>query len=253
MSSLATNYKVNNGNYSNKDLSDIFVPLANCDFGTLRINQEIAFRGLTVGNAYININNGLDASNNVICSFTIDPSGNLDPSGNQLGNIVSVGVDRGYASFIQFTEPGIYVLQISLQGLSGYNPENGYNLTTYMRFSNSVNENPATAPTLNILSASHNGNSASDDNTTTSNNNNNLLYMYNSSGDGYPVFRAYTLFNGSGQCFYNLTTLSITLKLEENDFTNGICKIYPQWAGDITVIDNPWIFEGNWKVTKLYG
>jgi hypothetical protein len=255
MSLLATNYKIITG----EDLAELFVPLANYDSGTFNINLGLAFKGLNSN--YWNMNNGVDPSDNNItfCSFTIDPSENptRDPSGNSVGNIVSVGVDDRYASFIQFTEPGTYTFELSLQGIRGYNPEDPYYLTTYIRFfNNSKDESASSSPTLNILSASYNGNSAKDDVTTTSANDNNLTYMYNNnSSNGYPVFRAFTLFNGSGQCFYNLTTLSITFKLTESDFssTNITYKIYPQWTGDITVYNNPWIFEGNWKVTKNYG
>lgn len=280
---MTTNYKVNTES-GKKDLADIFNPIQNYIDGSY-VAVIPQFYG--IGEAYDFLGYGGDASSN---SFTvINNYLQEDVSTNIIVNVPTHQNSSLYTnlSYLQFNNPGMYKLDLSMKYTSGgYETTNAATLTNVLRLFQSNNPEDQSSNMLTVVrvptfgakiiyNLSFSGNSSS---TTTSNAtssaNDNLSYMFGDVGidnngtpsyhQGYPVFRPVTTFYGtsggtpSRPC-KNMYNLSVTFKLTQEDIDaaiegQGAYRIFPQIQGSLNRSDNQNTFriEGNWRVTKLF-
>ncbi len=258
--SVNTGYIVDNENYVNKDLSTIFQPINNYDYGTYKIYSNI-FSGLNTSTPYFGFTYKQQLNYIAEQSFTIyTPRNVVSPEFMYNPDINNPGI--GW-SFLRFSKTGIYKLDMTFNVISGYSTEGGsnddYSLITYLKINKSSDSKAISIPTINILNMSFSGNGATNliDNGFTSSNNNNNIYTYSTTpsgsenADGYPVFYTSTYFSKYGTAGSNTHSLSLTFKISEL-IDAGYYDIYPLLAGNIeTTLDYPWLIEGNWMVTKL--
>jgi hypothetical protein len=280
---MTTNYKVNTES-GKKDLADIFNPIQNYIDGSY-VAVIPQFYG--IGTSYDFLGYGGDASSN---SFTVINNYLQDDVSTNI--IVNVPTHQNPTfhtnlSYLQFNEPGMYKLDLSMKYTSGgYETTNAATLTNVIRLFQSNNPEDQSSNMLTVVrvptfgakiiyNLSFSGNSSS---TTTSNAtssaNDNLSYMFgeevtdanntSSYHQGYPVFRPVTTFYGtsigtlSRPC-KNMYNLSVTFKLTQEDINaaiagQGAYRIFPQIQGSLNRSDNQNTFriEGNWRVTKLF-
>jgi hypothetical protein len=246
-----TGYTVDNENYEDKDLSTIFQPINNYDYGTYKIYAN----NLTNLNTYNGFYNE-DEYGKAGQSFTIyTPRNVVSPEFNF--------VEPNECSFLRFSKNGIYRLDMTFNVESGYVTAGGlnveYSLTNYIKIDVSNNFTPENVPTIDIINMSFSGNGATNQNSDgfTSSNNNNNIYAYSSAptgsanAEGYPVFYTLSHFSRNGIASSNTHSLSLTFKISTIG-TQSHYDIYPLLAGNAgSFVGEPWLIEGNWMVTKL--
>ena len=246
-----TGFIVNKSPYTNNDLTDIFAPKNNFDYGT----YEIYYNGTTTNNEtgsgnfdpnYYNgfVNNGQQA-------FTKTTS----------NNIVTLGIVGASQSYLQFESSGIYELKLSFKStLTPNHIDSGYEYTVKIRLNDSTSFAGAYIPrNFNVdkfINVSFNGN-CSNDNGYQSQSNNNMIWTYRDSNeDGYLFFVPSIYSTSECNAYFNLYTLSIIFKLDTSDVSDTPFIIYPQ----ITNLNFPdgkvfsdyfYQYSGNWMVTKL--
>jgi hypothetical protein len=252
--SVNTGYIVDNENYVNKDLSNIFQPINNYDYGTYKIRAPI-YDNLNTYYGFYYADD--DSIYNPTQSFTIYTPRNVVSPEFTISTTSSIGW-----SFLRFSKTGTYKLDMTFNVISGYSTVGGsnddYSLVNYIKIHKSYDTRPESIPTINILNMSFSGNGSTNqiENGFTSSNNNNNIYVYSTApsgsenGTGYPVFYTSTYFSKNGTAGSNTRSLSFTFKISE--LTDGYYDIYPLLAGNIqTTNEYPWLIEGNWMVTKL--
>ena len=238
-----TGFIVNKSPYTNNDLTDIFAPKNNFDYGT----YQLYYTGNFVPDGYKGfVKNGEQA-------FTKTTS----------NNIVTLGLDTTNTnqSYLQFGSKGIYELKLSFKStVTPINITNGYSYTVNIRLNDSTSLPTTYIPSnFNVdkfINVSFNGN-CSNDNGYQSQSDNNMIWTYrNSSQDGYLIFAPSIYSTSEGNAYFNLYTLSIIFKLDTSDISEEPFIIYPQ----ITNLNFPYEqyfdeffyqYSGNWMVTKL--
>jgi hypothetical protein len=237
-----TGFTVNKSPYTNNDLTDIFAPKNNFDYGTYQLYYY------SIGN--FDLNNYKGFVNNGAQAFTKTTS----------NNIVTLGFNT--QSYLQFESSGIYELKLSFKSTVTPTTDGagGYSYTVNIRLNDSSNTGKDDIPSnFNVdkfINVSFNGN-CSNDNDYQSQSDNNMIWTYrNSSQDGYLIFVPSIYSTSVGQAYFNLYTLSIIFKLDEYTSSTNPFKIYPQ----ITNLNFPsqnafgdylYKYSGNWMVTKL--
>jgi hypothetical protein len=271
---MTTNYNVKTEGVT-KDLVELFYPIQNYVEGTY------------TGDSYDFLGYGGDASSNSFVTITDYLNGDVET-----GIHVNVPLNRGTSqpeggytnlSYLQFNEPGMYKLDLSMKYTSGgYSTANVATLTNVIRLfqSNTDGSNNSIqvvgvpdfgAKMIYNMSFSGNGSNTTTNNATSSANDN-LIYMFglnvnnNMTGvnEGYPVFRPVTTFYGSSSGpsgpYKNMYNLSVTFNLTQQDIdaaidgVEGAYRIIPQIQGLLNLSDQQiaFRFEGNWRVTKLF-
>lgn len=260
MSAQPTSFVANNGNYANKDLSEIFSPLVpnNYDKGTWQIFIAQGFVDVTT-----------------YYGFAIQASDN--PRGNFLGynsftqatnnGIVTTGVTSDSialisSSYLSFSTAGTYKIDLGFVALQqSANPDSANQISYQVRFNiNNTNIDDAYYPLIplnQIKELSCNGGTGGNVNVT------NLVEFFNNTGtstdgifnQGYPFFNTPAVVTSAGVFYWNKYTISLTLEITSNDFVNGNCLLYPQLlsnsASNKQIAEYNWKFAGDWKVTKL--
>ena len=238
-----TGFIVNKSPYTNNDLTDIFAPKNNFDYGTYQISYNSS-GNFDPGGYNGFVKNGEQA-------FTKTTS----------NNIVTLGIAGTSHSYLQFESSGIYELKLSFKSTVTPNHiESGYSYTVNIRLNDSTNYAGAYIPTnFNVdkfINVSFNGN-CSNNNGYQSQSNNNMIWTYRASDeDGYLIFAPSIYSTSTGNAYFNLYTLSIIFKLDTSDISDTPFIIYPQ----ITNLNFPneqyfsdffYQYSGNWMVTKL--
>lgn len=257
MTALPTSYIVNNGNYNNQDLNTIFAPITSAyDYGTW---ENYINDGFPTTTNYYNFSIQSEASgrDNFIGSNSFTQT--------STNGVVTVGIESGSsytASYIQFNEPGVYNVTFSFYtAQQGINPSSSGTsiINYYLRFNDTSQTAQTAVPTLNqnnFQSLSANGNAY------LLNNNNNLIEIYGPGtttngayNPGYPYYNISVSVDSSGNVYYNLYSISVTLKLISSNFINNEpFRLFPQLrSGSTGSKELTWGFryKGNWMVTKL--